>query len=367
MNIGRMIYTPKSVVVAAIGFFVLLFSSACMGQFVVNPGPPQTTCKGDSVTLGGSPTASGGIGPYSYSWTPSANMNNSSYANPRVLITATTWFYVTVIDIGNAGARRFDSVQISLSNVYAVTAGDDTSVCPFTAGATLGGSGNDSASYAYSWTPSNGLNQTNIAHPTALPDSTTTYTLTVVSGGGCNGDTTHVTVTVLASPTITVTSPVTIKEGTTVTLDASGAEKYFWTPADSTILANNGTGNPEVDPIKTTTYTVIGIGADGCPNSAKVLVEVIPDSDLIFYNTFTPNGDGINDTWFVGNIELYPNNSLTVFNRYGKQVYYSQPYANDWAGTELGNELPDATYYYILNTGTGKSYTGAVTIIRKPK
>jgi len=357
-----MLNTTKPLIVLATGLFLLLFNVAHSQALAANAGSPQTICKGDSATLGGTPAATGGTPPYTYSWTPTTGMNNAADANPHVIINKTTKFYVTVID--NVGARQIDSVIISLSNIYAANAGHDTSICPLTAGATLGGSA-DSSSYVYSWTPlGSGLSCYNCAHPSATPSSTTQYTLTI-SNGSC-GDTSNTTVTVLATPTITVVSPVIVNEGSSVTLSATGASKYFWTP-DTGSIYNPNTANPQVSPTINTTYSVIGIGADGCPGFNTVLVEVKPDSNLVFYNTFTPNGDGINDTWFVGNLGLYPHNVLTVFNRYGKVVYTAQPYLNNWNGTELGDNLPDATYYYVLETGTGRAYKGSVTIIRKPK
>ena len=347
---------------------LLLFSNySATAGLVVNPGPNKSVCKGDSVTLGGSPTASGGTAPYTYQWQPAAGMDHPDSANPRVLITQTTKFYVYVID--NTGTRVVDSVTISLSGVYNATAGADTSICPLTAGATLGGS-TDSASFNYSWTPiSSPLSCYNCAHPVATPTVTTTYTVSI-SQNGCI-DSSQVVVTVLPTPTITVTPASTsVKEGYEVTLTASGASKYTWilTPASKpdTTIFNQNTATPQVSPTANTTYTVIGIGADGCPGYGTAYVEVIPDSDLIIYNTFTPNGDGINDNWFIGNLNLFPNNTLSVYNRWGAEVYYAQPYGNGWYGTTVGGaELPDATYYFILNTGKGKIYKGAVTIIRK--
>ncbi|HTA81339.1 MAG TPA: gliding motility-associated C-terminal domain-containing protein [Bacteroidia bacterium] len=362
MKTRSIVHAPKSFVILSL-CILLLSSRYTTAQLVVNPGQPQTICKGDSATLGGTPTASGGTAPYSYVWLPSAGMNNSNDANPSVIINNTTTFTVTVNDA--AGNRKVDSVVISLSNVDAANAGHDTEICPLTSGATLGGSAN-SSSFNYVWTPAgSGLSCYTCPHPTATPTVTTTYSL-IASSGGC-GDTTSVLVTVLASPTITVTSPVSVKEGSEVTLNASGGVKYMWMPDTSSIIFNPNTSDPQVFPNVTTTFTVIGIGADNCPGVNVVVVDVIPDKELTFYNTFTPNGDGINDTWFIGNIDLYPNNSLTIFNRYGIQVYYSQPYFNQWDGTIQGSNLPDATYYYILDTGEGDKYKGAVTIIRKPK
>ncbi|NQX91898.1 MAG: gliding motility-associated C-terminal domain-containing protein [Flavobacteriales bacterium] len=80
-------------------------------------------------------------------------------------------------------------------------------------------------------------------------------------------------------------------------------------------------------------------------------------------DAFSPNGDNINDEFFIPNLFKYPNNTFKVFNRWGAQVYEAAPYNNDWDGTSqnnatIGQELPVSTYYYILELGDG---TPAVT------
>jgi gliding motility-associated-like protein len=86
-----------------------------------------------------------------------------------------------------------------------------------------------------------------------------------------------------------------------------------------------------------------GIG-DVCDPVNDILVDVS--------NGFTPNGDTINDTWFIKNINFYPNASIRVFNRWGNEVYTSRGYNNDWNGetTEGGSGLlPVGSYYYVVN------------------
>ena len=63
----------------------------------------------------------------------------------------------------------------------------------------------------------------------------------------------------------------------------------------------------------------------------------------------TPNNDGFNDLFTVPCLAFYPGSSLTIYNRYGDEIYFSNDYQNDWDGTFNGNPLPAGTYYYILN------------------
>jgi gliding motility-associated-like protein len=81
-------------------------------------------------------------------------------------------------------------------------------------------------------------------------------------------------------------------------------------------------------------------------------------------NLFTPNGDGFNDYWKVNVIGMTYPVSVTIYNRYGNEVYHSDNYQNDWNGYRKGNPLPQATYYYIIKDATGKIFKGPVTIIR---
>jgi gliding motility-associated-like protein len=62
----------------------------------------------------------------------------------------------------------------------------------------------------------------------------------------------------------------------------------------------------------------------------------------------TPNGDGVNDTWMIYNIQSYPNSIVRVFNRWGTQVFYARNYQNNWDGSfqNASNTLPESTSYY---------------------
>jgi len=64
---------------------------------------------------------------------------------------------------------------------------------------------------------------------------------------------------------------------------------------------------------------------------------------------FSPNGDGINDTWNIINIERYPNTSVNIFTRTGKSIFEMKRYNNSWNGTSNGQPLPEASYYYMID------------------
>lgn len=326
---------------------------------VIYAGNSQTVCHpGDSVTLGGAPTASGGTLPYTYLWTPSTYMNSGKIANPRVAIyNSIEKFYLTVTDF--SGNKATDSVTIYIDSVYFSSAGANQSICGGKSVA-LGSSLNPKSS-KYVWATGDSLSCTNCPQPTAKPISPTTYTMTVTDPlTGCSASST-VTINPYG-PKLTTTSPVYLTQGQNTNLFAGGASRYQWWP--TYLMFNSTSATPEVEIEETYTYYVEGFDGNGCAGFDSVVVIVRQDTDLVFYNTFTPNGDGINDTWYIGNIYLYPDNDLYIYNRYGKQVYYAHGYKNQWDGKSQGADVAAATYYYILNTNTGKVYRGSVTILR---
>ena len=80
-------------------------------------------------------------------------------------------------------------------------------------------------------------------------------------------------------------------------------------------------------------------------------------------NILSPNGDGINDVWVVKNIALYPDNTVTVYNKAGQVVFTKKGYANDWDGAYRGSVVTEGTYYYLIDLGNGNSVKGFITVV----
>jgi gliding motility-associated-like protein len=82
-------------------------------------------------------------------------------------------------------------------------------------------------------------------------------------------------------------------------------------------------------------------------------------------NTFTPNGDGINDTWKISNTNTDVIYTVNVFNRYGQQVFFSKGNTVIWNGQYNSKDAPTGVYYYVVSANTkGSSITGSLTLIR---
>ncbi|NCD72392.1 T9SS type B sorting domain-containing protein [Mucilaginibacter agri] len=95
----------------------------------------------------------------------------------------------------------------------------------------------------------------------------------------------------------------------------------------------------------------------------KPIIDTATNNALLHIpNTFTPNGDGINDTWKIKGTENYNQIEVDVFNRYGNIVYKANNYDNEWPGTTNGQKLPAGVYYYVIKTERSRS-SGYVTIL----
>jgi len=145
---------------------------------------------------------------------------------------------------------------------------------------------------------------------------------------------------------------------------ADGNYPVTWTPATGLTIRPSDPLRPIAQPTTTTTYT-LSAGSGGCADSDQVTVVVRPP--IRIPNAFTPNGDGRDDTWQIEFIEQFPENSVSVFNRWGNKVFSAENYgrANEWRGDINGQPAPVGTYYYVVVTKgpLGRSYSGSITIL----
>ncbi|MDB0011484.1 gliding motility-associated C-terminal domain-containing protein, partial [Crocinitomicaceae bacterium] len=156
----------------------------------------------------------------------------------------------------------------------------------------------------------------------------------------------------------------TLSVGSSIELNPSGSGIVTWDWLPVTGLDNPFTMNPVASPTTTTDYEVTATDLNGCVNVDTVTIVVENDFNLEISNLLTPNGDGKNDTWGIGNLEFYPNTKVTIVNRNGQILYEDDNYANTWDGTYEGKLLPDATYYYIITSySSSKVYKGSITIL----
>jgi gliding motility-associated-like protein len=136
---------------------------------------------------------------------------------------------------------------------------------------------------------------------------------------------------------------------------------YLWTPA--THLNSDTAAVPKSEPLDDITYLLKLTGKGGCSVTDTIFIKVLRSPEVP--NVFSPNGDGVNDTWRIKYLESYPGAEIDVYNRAGQVVFHSIGYDVDWDGTYKGSPLPVGTYYYVINPKNNKSIiTGSVTIIK---
>ncbi len=141
---------------------------------------------------------------------------------------------------------------------------------------------------------------------------------------------------------------------------------YLIEPADGSWTENDDTfesieQNPLIQYPDTGLYfiTQTVISELGCVDTVKTSLYVI-DNPFV-PNVFSPNGDGFNDFLKIPFLNGYPSNEVLIFNRWGKKVYESKDYNNDWDG----ENLPSGTYFYVVSAPTlSQTLKGSITLIR---
>jgi gliding motility-associated-like protein len=337
---------------------------------VVNAGPDMTVC------LGGPDfqlNATGDPG-NTYTWQPPVNGTLSCYpcANPMANSPVSTYFVVN--GLSPFGCQASDTVNITVNMPVTVTVSGPDSVC-------LGQSAQLVASGAaiYNWTPAEGLSNTTIANPVATPTSNeigiTNFQVTGWDNIKCFSDTKSIQITTFNYPTLNLGPNVTIPVGTSYQINGTGSPDIVslnWLPP--TALSCTNCLTPLASPIKTTDYVLNAINNGGCASADSIKITVICNNGNFFIpNTFSPNGDGVNDRFIVRGKGLNVIPSITIYNRWGQVVFEKSNFApNDeasgWDGTFNGKPAPSDVYIYTIqilcDNATLIPYHGNVTLIR---
>jgi gliding motility-associated-like protein len=158
-----------------------------------------------------------------------------------------------------------------------------------------------------------------------------------------------------------------------------GTPDPVFTVTYSGFASNEGPAQLTTQPVITTTatvnslpgpYAITATGASGTNYTITYVPGIFTINPVVepitVPNAFTPNNDGINDTWEIKYLaSSYPKCTVEVFNRYSERVYFSYGYAVAWNGKYKGANLPFGIYYYVINTHTNtKPFAGYLTLIK---
>jgi len=313
-------------------------------------------------------TASGAA---TYTWQAATSLSCTACAVPAAQPDSTTTYVVT--GKTEFGCTASDSVTVKVSQPVHVAIAKNDTLCNGEAKQLMA-----SGAQNYQWSPSIYLDNTSAAQPTfhAAKDTAITYKVIGRDEKKCFSDSAYVKVKVYPIPQMQVLqSTATVSAGGQVTLTTQNSPdvtKWKWSPP--VWLNNPNVASPVAQPRESITYTVVAANDGACIARAQVAVTVICNGGNIFVpNTFSPNGDGVNETFYPQGRGIYNIKSFRVFNRWGQLVFEklnggaNNP-ADGWDGTYKGQKLASDVFVYIIevlcNNNTVVPVKGNITLIR---
>ncbi len=187
---------------------------------------------------------------------------------------------------------------------------------------------------------------------------------TTTGNGSCLAVTDEIIVNLAPVPQVDVGKDLFIFENTPYTFNpqiTGNVQSYQWTPAN---FLNNATlRNPVFRGNADQNLTLRVVSTNGCIATDEVFVTVLKPFPIP--NVFSPNGDGVHDTWVIPELDKYPNAVVSVFDRYGRRVFFTEGYKRPWDGTFEGKPVAVATYYYIIEPKLIPGiFSGSITILK---
>ncbi|MBX2923251.1 MAG: PKD domain-containing protein [Chitinophagaceae bacterium] len=326
--------------------------------------PDTTVCAGSPVML----HASGGG---TYVWESEEAIENPNASGITIMPQTSAGYFVTVTS--PFGCVQKDTVNIIAEALVNLVARTDYSICKGDL-IRLNASGNTNS---FSWYPVGDMDQPNTSSPTVSPDTSTSYLVIGHSENSCPDDSAAVYVAVSDTPTVQLENDITILGGAPFTLQVQASNNvvnYEWSPPDG--LSCYTCPNPVALPEKDQQYVVTVATSDGCKASDTIAIALLCNKLAIYIpNAFTPNGDGLNDRFYIKGFGLKTVNYLRIFDRWGREIFSRRNFeANDprmgWDGTLPGSNLPSgpSTYAYVTEVvcseGIPTVLRGQVTLIR---
>lgn len=299
-------------------------------------------CEGDSTLLSG-PDG------YTYIWSTGENFQT-------IIITSSGSYTLRIADQLGHVSPPSDPVTIEVFPMPSVTLAGKQDITCF--------GGNDgqisvdvtggTAPFSYQWTGG-------LSGPAPAGCSAGTYHLVLTDARQCSDE---LTVELTQPPAIqaeaTVVKPYCsdISNGS-ISLTVNGGTGQL------SVSWNNSLQGTAIENLATGTYQYTVTDSKGCTLNGSVTLTPEHDQCVIIPTIITPNHDGYNDTWVIPGIEMYPDVSVEVFDRWGKRVFFSKGYSVPWDGTSKGEVLPMDSYHYVIRLRPeDEPIKGTITIVR---
>jgi gliding motility-associated-like protein len=324
----------------------------------------DATCSGNSngfIIL----SANGGVGGYTYSWSPNVSTTGSALDIPAGN------YSVTVAD---ANSCTIDiTVSVLQPPALSFTSASSDALCKGDNNGSITVTGVDGTP-PYSYTLL--LNGANVSSTTGIFNDLKagSYNYTVTDANGCettgSGNVQEPdSVLVYVSP---ATAEVVLEETTLqllATSNQSGAVSYEWSPESG--LSCYDCSDPEFIGDVSQSYLVkVKATPNGCEGTATVEVTVLPKKNVFIPNAFTPDGDGINDEWQIfGLSDIAQSVEAKIFNRWGEVIFETHDLAGKWDGTYHGKNVEPGVYVYWVSVSwrinrKDSHFKGSVTVLR---
>ncbi len=333
----------------------------------LSPGVSYRICSGDTLQL------DAGKGATSAIWTPALYISDSISVHPKIWPPDTITYRVSAANHSGCMLSRIVKVW-PIYNVEGASSLHDTLVCdgyPVQFNTVVTAAAVTDTNYH--WSPAHYLDITSVPDPTFSPPpgpGEYDYRI-VVSSGHCTPLIDSVHISVRSNPQLQAGDNQIVAVGTDVTLWANSpdADNFMWT-SNFDSLSCITCRRPHIMATQTEDIAITVTNEAGCKTSDTISIKVVAcDENMVFVpNTFTPNGDDVNDHLLIRGAGLRQLEYFRIYDRYGHLLWQTHNITEGWDGTSAGLEADIATYVYVVkgicSSGATIEKSGNVTLIR---
>jgi len=330
----------------------------------IDAGIDTAICRNQSYTLHATGAAS-------YTWSTQGSLSCLNCASPIAHPLTDVMYFVTGKNADNCFAT--DSIRIRVQQPLKMTVDKNDTLC-LGATAKLKAIGMEK----YSWSPTLYVDNPTASQVNIRPakDTLMNYRIIGSDNKNCFPDTGYITLKTYPVPKMEIKQDdITLNAGSTVkleTINTADVTKWKWSPA--TGLDNANIASPTATARESIVYTCVAANDGKCITRDEVRITVICNNANVFVpNTFSPNGDGMNDVFYPRGKGVFTIKNLRIFNRWGEVVFERMGFqANDinagWDGTFKGAKLASDAYVYAMEVQCDNSSIiltkGNVTLLR---